>query len=655
LIWLETLENGHTQFVVGDSRLQSPGYIAGSLSGPVWDLRTAGVVFKEDRGDDDDLSFAVIGEANPDGTLYNPRIDVGGTGGPVQLKAGGAVSVVTAHNSHEYKDARRRDVIWFGCLVRPSGSSPSGRYTIPRVTNLMRYFNLGDVSLEVSQDHEHNHREVCRDFYMTSWVIMFAAKDPEVDGARHTASSCYICPVLDWNGLLVPDDYYKAFRHRGLGGTISSPAANKKGAVAFLSQKEDGYAADKNRIILVNDLNTGAYREIFASADGKGMWDLSPSSACFASDGHLLLNVEEQGKRVLYKVSPMNGIGDREPTPADVVKIEPPFPHLSSIDEVTRVTETSSSVLLVCDSFIHEREFILKDLMTGETRELLQNSPRGGLLENQIAEIWYPSTNNRNIHAWVIKPADFNPEKKYPLVYLIHAKQHGSWISSWDHDPTGLNLNPVFLAEHGGYVVVAPNITGSSGYGQGFVDGMRHSFAGAPYEDLMHGFRYLQTEPSLSYIDTSRSVAVGGPGYGGYMINWIQGQELGRKFRALISCNGVLNIMSHLSSASDVRQSVMHEMGGPPWADSETFEEWKRWDPSRFLHNWTTPQLVVHGALDRNHPVSDAVAAVQTLQLRGVDCSFLRFDDEGAGVRQPRNLLVLYRTILEWMDRYTRR
>ncbi|KAL3466528.1 Alpha/Beta hydrolase protein [Aspergillus heterothallicus] len=120
----------------------------------------------------------------------------------------------------------------------------------------------------------------------------------------------------------------------------------------------------------------------------------------------------------------------------------------------------------------------------------------------------------------------------------------------------------------------------------------------------------------LIYIDTSRSVAVGGPGYGGYMITWIQGQELGRRFPALISCNGIRNIMSYLCRASDVRQSVMHNMGGPPWADSEIFEEWKRWDPSRLLQNWTTPQLIAHGALDRNHPVSDAFAAVQALQLR---------------------------------------
>ncbi|KAL2840312.1 hypothetical protein BJY01DRAFT_250092 [Aspergillus pseudoustus] len=121
-----------------------------------------------------------------------------------------------------------------------------------------------------------------------------------------------------------------------------------------------------------------------------------------------------------------------------------------------------------------------------------------------------------------------------------------------------MGRDPMFLAEHGGYLVVAPNITGSSGYSKDFVDGTRRSFAGAPYEDLKHGFEYLQRKPPLSYIDTSRA-------------------ELGRQFRALVSCNGIFNIMSYLSSSSDAQQAVMHEMGGPPLAeDSETFEELKR-------------------------------------------------------------------------------
>ncbi|KAL4861183.1 Alpha/Beta hydrolase protein [Aspergillus spectabilis] len=649
LIWLESLDNGHTQFVVGDARLQRPAYIAGTVIGPVWDLRTAGVVFKEDRGDDDDLSFAVIGEANPDGTLFNPV--EAERAGSVQLQVT-EVSGATAQRWQKHGYARRKNVIWFGCLARPSDSSPSGRYTIPGVTNLMTYFNLGDVSLETS--HNQSCQEICQDFYMTTWVIMFAAKDPEVDGLRHTAGSCYICPIVDWSGLIVPDDYYKAFRHRGLGGTISSPVANKKGAMGFLSQKRDGYAADKNRIILVNDLHSGTYKEIFASADGKGQWDLSPSSFSFASDGHLLLKVEEQGQRVLYKLSPMNGTGESGPTPADLQKIEPLFKPLSSLVAVTPVTEESPTILLTCDSFIYERDFILKNLVTGATRDLLHNFPWASLSENQIDSIWFPSADNRKIHAWVIKPSHFNPEKKYPLAYLIHSNHHSSWTSSWANDTGRLNLDPVFLAEHGGYVVVAPNITGSSGYGQDFVNGTRYSFAGAPYEDLKQGFKYLQTEPSLSYIDTSRAVALGGSGYGGYMINWIQGQELGRRFRALVSYNGIFNIMSYLSSSGDVPQSIMHEMGGPPWADRETAEEWKRWDPSRFLHNWNTPQLIVHGALDRDHPISDSVAAARTLQLRGVDCSFLRFDDEGGVVRRPANVVLLYQTVLEWMDQYTR-
>ncbi|KAL3463723.1 Alpha/Beta hydrolase protein [Aspergillus heterothallicus] len=589
LIWLEQLPCGHTRFMIADARLQGPAYVAGELPGQVWDLCTAGVAVEEDVGLYDRLSLAVVGKANPDGTLHSPADD----------------------HTHT------RDVVWFGCLVRPPGF-PNGRYSLLRVINLMTYYNLGpEVSLQASPRNENNEEGVVsRDWCMTSSLITFVAKDSNLPGPDHTASVCYICHIFDWTGF-TPHDYH-AIAHRGLGGAITSPIADRKGAVAFLSQKRDGYAADKNRIIWINDPDGWRYQEIFASPDGKGGWDLSPSSISFAGDGTLLVLVEEKGQRALYQLNPIPY--PHEPTPADLKRVEQTlYSKWSSVVDVSPLGEKESSqILITYDSFIHGNRSMLMTLPSSggrSTRNLFIDDLRSGLSNDQIEQIWFTGANKRRVH----------------------------WGT------TGSFPNLALLAEQG-YIVVAPNITGSIGYGEDFVNGTQHTFAGAPYLDLEAGLAYLE-KCSVPYIDTARAVALG-HGYGGFLVNWIQGQPLGQKFRALVSCNGVLNIMSYLASDNQHLQSVVQEMGGPPWRGA-ALDEWMRWDPGMYLGKWGTPQLIIHGALDEVHPVSEAHAVVAVLKARKVEREFLRFEDEGHVVKKGENFAQLYETVLAWLERFT--
>ena len=100
-----------------------------------------------------------------------------------------------------------------------------------------------------------------------------------------------------------------------------------------------------------------------------------------------------------------------------------------------------------------------------------------------------------------------------------------------------MHCNLALFAEQG-YIVVAPNPTGSTGYGHDFTDAIQGSWAGKPYSDLERGFDYICQ--SLEYVDTERAEALG-LGYGGYMVNWMQGHDLGCKFKALIADNGTFN------------------------------------------------------------------------------------------------------------------
>jgi hypothetical protein len=589
-----------------------------------------------DPGDDtdDDLGFVVVGQVDEGGRLFTPfqdqRPEVGGGLTTVHFRG-------RSQDSPE-ENGQPRTVIWFGSLVCPltQRDALSGRYTILRVTNLMAYFNLGNVSVNSMPDE--NSQDICRDFCISSWVILFTARDPELDEATHTAGSCYICSMLDWSGLIVPDDYYKAFRHRGLGGACFSPAVSRGGSVAFLAQKQHGYAADKNRVLIVTDNQKGTYKEIFASADGKGAVGYE-SLPCFIRCGRHAASLcgGARAEGVLsacpgQRGHPGESKAHRTRTYARKVRPRRHLIRCEAFKDPAHVRE-----------FVHGQQFILHDLASGSIREFPHDNPRFGLTDMQIDEIWFPSANGRRIYAWVIRPSFFNPEHKYPLAYFIHGDQDGSWSSSWN-TTTGLNL--ALFAEHG-YVVVAPNVLGSIWYGEDFVNATQYHFASAAYEDLEHGSRYLEKE--VSYIDTRRSVALG-CGYGGCMINWIQGHDLGRRFRALVSCNGIVSIVSYLST--DVQHAIFHELGGPPW---DSPEEWRRSDPTQHLHNWSTPQLVIHDAAHMHFPVSDAVVAVKTLRLRGVECEFLELAADEGSMRGPQRLILFYRTILDWMGRLTMR
>jgi pre-mRNA-splicing helicase BRR2 len=148
----------------------------------------------------------------------------------------------------------------------------------------MKFFGLERVESPIQSGDEG-----IQDLHILPEGIAFVARDPEVGSATHTACSCYSCPILnwDWEG---PEarSRYELSRYRGLGGSISSPVQDtKNGHLAFLSKKKDGYGFDKNRIIYI-PFQAGKPYEIFESADGKGLWELSPLAISFAP-GPLLL------------------------------------------------------------------------------------------------------------------------------------------------------------------------------------------------------------------------------------------------------------------------------------------------------------------------------------------------------------------------------
>jgi dipeptidyl aminopeptidase/acylaminoacyl peptidase len=158
------------------------------------------------------------------------------------------------------------------------------------------------------------------------------------------------------------------------------------------------------------------------------------------------------------------------------------------------------------------------------------------------------------------------------------------------------------------------------------------------------GFDYISS--NLSYVDASRAVALGAS-YGGYMMNWINGHPLGRKFKALVTHDGVFSMASQL--ASDEQYFPTHDLKGPLWKSPEI---WERWDPARFAGEWETPHLIVHNELDYRLCISEGLAAFNVLQMRGVESQFLTFSDENHWVLKPENSLVWHTVVFNWINKF---
>jgi dipeptidyl aminopeptidase/acylaminoacyl peptidase len=264
-----------------------------------------------------------------------------------------------------------------------------------------------------------------------------------------------------------------------------------------------------------------------------------------------------------------------------------------------------------------------------------------GLFRHQIDEIHWPGANQEaetDIHAWVVKPKNFDSRNKYPLAYLVHGGPQGAWLDSWS-----TRWNPAVYAEQG-YVVVCPNPTGSTGYGQDFVDAIQGQWGGLPYEDLVLGFDYIKD--NMEYVDTDRAVALGAS-YGGYMMNWIQGHDLGRKFKALVTHDGVFSMTSQL--ASEELYFPFHDLKGPLW---ENPDAWAKWDPSRFADKWATPHLIIHSELDYRLTMNEGLSAFNVLQTRGVESQLLTFPDENHWVLKPENSLMWHEVVLDWINEH---
>jgi len=262
-------------------------------------------------------------------------------------------------------------------------------------------------------------------------------------------------------------------------------------------------------------------------------------------------------------------------------------------------------------------------------------------LDVQKAESFtFKGAGGDDVSGWMLKPPGFDPSKKYPVLFLIHGGPQGAW-----HDEWHARWNYQLFASPG-YVVVAINPRGSTGYGQAFTDAISKDWNGKVYEDLMKGLDHaLATNP---FLDGDRMAAAGGS-YGGYMVNWILGHS--DRFKCLVSHAGVYDL-SAMAGTTEELWFADWEFGGPPWTSEEVDRRHLDQSPSRYVANFKTPTLILHGALDFRVPEGQGMALFTGLQRKGVPSRLVLFPDEGHWILKPGNREVWWRETHNWLKKY---
>jgi dipeptidyl aminopeptidase/acylaminoacyl peptidase len=263
---------------------------------------------------------------------------------------------------------------------------------------------------------------------------------------------------------------------------------------------------------------------------------------------------------------------------------------------------------------------------------------------NSIETFWCEGASGDKVQSILIKPPFFDSNlsagqagKKYPMIFLIHGGPQGHWSDDFHY-----RWNIQLFASKG-YVVVAPNPRGSTGYGQKFTDEISLDWGGKVYTDLMNAYDYAIK--NFSFIDAQNTFAAGAS-YGGYMINWIEGHT--DRFNALVNHDGVFNLESMYGTTEELWFPEW-EFGGTPWENRELYE---KWSPHRYIHNAKTPMLIIHGANDFRVSEEQAFQVFTSLQRLGVESKFLYFPDETHFVSKPQNSKLWWNTIFDWFNEH---
>jgi dipeptidyl aminopeptidase/acylaminoacyl peptidase len=402
----------------------------------------------------------------------------------------------------------------------------------------------------------------------------------------------------------------------------SNPVFSPDGkTLAYLAMKRPGYEGDRFRIVL-RSWPDGKDRVLTES------WDRSPGELVWSGDGkELYCTSDNIGQHTLFAVDAASG------------KVRTVWGQ----GHVVAPQVAGGRVVFLLDTLKGPAEvFSIRADGSDKTKITSINDERLATVRlGEPEQYSFKGAAGDTVHGYIVKPVDFDPAKKYPVAFLIHGGPQGSFSNDFHY-----RWNPQAYAGRG-YAAVMVDFHGSTGYGQAFTDAINGDWGGKPLEDLKKGLEAALAK--YPWMDGG-NVAALGASYGGYMINWIAGNWSDR-FKCLVAHDGNLD-ERFAYFATEELWFPEWEHGGTPWDNPQAYA---KHNPVDYVKNWKTPTLIVHGGKDYRVVETGGFASFTALQRMGIPSKFLYFPDENHWVLKPQNSVLWHDTVLDWLDRWTKR
>lgn len=409
----------------------------------------------------------------------------------------------------------------------------------------------------------------------------------------------------------------------GMMGYDKAPFFSPDGSKMYwLSMERAGFEADKDRLFEM-DLASGEKKYLTEA------FDHSPFGFEWIDDGKSLYFVA--GVMATFQIYKM-----------DVENQE--------IVAVTEGQHDYHSVAIAENTLIATRVDMTKPQeiysVNPETGEATEISFENKHLLDQLTmptveKRWIKTTDNKDMLTWVIYPPNFDSNKKYPTILYCEGGPQSPLSQFWSY-----RWNFSQMASNG-YIIVAPNRRGTLTMGQDWTDQISKDNSGQAMQDLLRAIDVMKKEP---FIDENKLGAIGAS-FGGFSVNWLAGNHEGR-FKAFISHCGVFNSEMEYMTTEEMFFDNW-EKGGAPW-ESENKVAMKSFagSPHKFVRNWDTPIMIIHGEHDYRIPYTQGLAAFNSAQLLGVPSKLLFFPSETHWVLKPQNGILWQREFKGWLDQW---
>ncbi|MCB1183226.1 S9 family peptidase [bacterium] len=397
--------------------------------------------------------------------------------------------------------------------------------------------------------------------------------------------------------------------------------------LCYLAMDRPGFEADRYHIELM-DWATGASRRIDFTFEGL---KLSPHGLKFSGNGKTIYaHAGYLGQRSLFRIDVASG-------------------KAALVQKMGR--NSNISLLAGRLLFAHQNLQSPTELYTikPDGKGLQQITDFNGeklarTLMGEPEQFTFTGWNNETVYAYVVKPYDWTAAKaaagqKWPVAFLVHGGPQGSFGNDFHY-----RWNPQAYVG-AGFTTVAVDFHGSTGYGQPFTDAISGHWGDRPLEDLEKGLAAALAK--YDWMDGGNVVAAGAS-YGGYMINWMHGQEFSRHFKAFVNHDGNLDEQMAYFDTEELWFPEW-EHGGTPWSEGNGYG---KHNPIDYVQNWHVPTLVVHGALDYRVVDTQGLSTFTALRRQGIPARLLYFPDENHWVLKPRNSIQWHEEVMAWLTRW---